>query len=680
MRKPVHSTESSIEEILASIRSIIAEDGTEPRSSGQMQGRRPAARSDENLENTPTAEELGNLPEYSNIPFDDERQAAKTTESGDEILELTEDFMLAELAREGKTFGNEDITADPPSNDAFSQNQSVEPGYAPMPEKGELDEVLSNLAAEVGRLNISDTCQTEPSQEDLTAEQPVEDKENAGQLQLPKEDMTAFGAPSFDKPDSQTAGHPQIAGIAEPKPTMPPVTRTSSASTYERPPATPAPKPKPVWSARRLETPVKPAPPAPEKESATAQNNQEQSAPSAPPAAEPSQSSPVSRRDLWAEGVQMPVPDTGPEIPLPMSEDHSEMEANQEDAPQEENASAKADRLTVGSFLTRVFGSAPAPASEDELTEDDNDLHAKAEKLARVTISDFAEEKLNAPSVGDALKADEEFMNEVTASLANALASTNGEEEAGLPEDARLPEAALPADAKPPEASLSVDANPPQAASIREPIFEMHPDAKSGWKLDVKVKKHLTTDMQVSEETTADLKKEDQDAPSAETASAEPIFEIHPDVKSGWRLDVKVKKPLTTDTQTSEEATADKAVHIPQDQHTASAIAETGQSDSAGSEVALTEAGPTAKPEQTAAELPQETAVARKEQQADNAAGQSTPALNLPPSLEGSIKEMIKPLIIQWLNDNMARIVEEAVREELTDRTDMSEISNKSRA
>jgi hypothetical protein len=39
----------------------------------------------------------------------------------------------------------------------------------------------------------------------------------------------------------------------------------------------------------------------------------------------------------------------------------------------------------------------------------------------------------------------------------------------------------------------------------------------------------------------------------------------------------------------------------------------------------------------------------------------------LPSGLEDSIKELIKPLIIEWLNNNLPRIVEKAVREELAD-------------
>ena len=34
-------------------------------------------------------------------------------------------------------------------------------------------------------------------------------------------------------------------------------------------------------------------------------------------------------------------------------------------------------------------------------------------------------------------------------------------------------------------------------------------------------------------------------------------------------------------------------------------------------------------------------------------------------SLEDTIKEMLKPLLIQWLDENMPRIVNEALREEI---------------
>ena len=45
----------------------------------------------------------------------------------------------------------------------------------------------------------------------------------------------------------------------------------------------------------------------------------------------------------------------------------------------------------------------------------------------------------------------------------------------------------------------------------------------------------------------------------------------------------------------------------------------------------------------------------------------TAPGVAFPAGLEDSIKDMIKPLIVQWLNDNLPRIVEKAVREEIAD-------------
>ena len=45
----------------------------------------------------------------------------------------------------------------------------------------------------------------------------------------------------------------------------------------------------------------------------------------------------------------------------------------------------------------------------------------------------------------------------------------------------------------------------------------------------------------------------------------------------------------------------------------------------------------------------------------------ASPGIAFPAGLEDSIKEMIKPLIVQWLNENLPRIVERAVREEIAD-------------
>ena len=631
MRKPKHSTESSIEEILASIRSIIAEDGAAPRPSGQTQQSEPVRRSTQNFENAPPVEQDADFVfERDNFPANYGQQATNTANTSDEILELTEDFMLAEASPEHSASATEGAVADLPPNDVYSQNISEEFGPAPVPEE-ELGEALSNLAAQVERLAVPDAEKKELSPTDFAAEQPVEDEANEGQVQLPEEDAKAFGAPEFAEPENQTVGQPQIAGIVEPKLAATPVTPPSPSSA--RQPVTPAARSKPVWSARRLETTEKPATSsASEKEMAA---NQERPAPPKPPATQSSSS--VSRRDLWAEGVQMPVPDTGPEMPLPLSEDNSEIAAKQEDDTQKEQTPTEVERHAVGSFLTRVFGSAPAAEPEDEPTADENALRAQAEKLARDTISDFAEAKLKAPAVGNALKADKEFMNEVASSLANALALTNEEV----------------------DAELSTNVDLPQPASGEEPQSEIQPDTESISGLDVKVQEALAADTQASEVGAVKQKQDDEEALSVEAAT-EMVAEM-----------------------TQDEVI--EAAQVAQAENASLAAAESAQPASNEDEAAppeMVETGQATQAEEGTAERPPETAESQESpaDQVVNAASQSAPVLNLPPSLDASIKEMIKPLIIQWLNDNLPRIVEEAVREELADKAENEEVRKRSSA
>ena len=251
----------------------------------------------------------------------------------------------------------------------------------------------------------------------------------------------------------------------------------------------------------------------------------------------------------------MPVPETGPEMPLPLA-------ASEAGAASKEKPAVDDDRRAVGNFLTRVFGSTP-PEPAEEPAADENSLRAKAEKLARDTISGFAEEKLQAPAVGNALKADKEFMNEVASSLESALASSNEADVSDLPEN---------------------------AAGGSEP--EAHAPAPEHPQPDMRLKEALAGDAQTSEVATA--QKPEGEALSAETAAL-------------------------------------VAENVAQDEQPVSKPAVTTQSEAGKAEM-------------------------------------QTHTINLPGSLEGSIKEMIKPLIIQWLNENLPRIVEEAVREELTGR------------
>lgn len=578
MRKPEHSAEPSIEEILASIRSIIAEDGTAPRSGVTPVNDGTARRSGREPEIVQNADRRTSASEQDNPVFAQKQTAPNTADSGDEILELTEDFMLAEPAASQSGVSPKPRTANQPVRDFYSEDMSADFRPAPSREEEELDEVLSNLAAEVERLAAPDAVQKRSYEAD--AERAGVGKTDKGQDRAGAGGPSSFGAPEFAEPDERSVGQPQLAGIAEPKVATAPAGPSPAAQPPQSATVPGSTKSKPVWSARRLEQTKATA-----SGTEVAAPAEEQPAPPEPPQeASATPSSSVSRRDLWAEGVQMPVPDTGPEMPLPLTDAESRKTRTDAGASQKDKSAVEDDRRTVGSFLTRVFGSAPAEQADDTVS-DETSPRAKAEKLARDTISGFAEEKLNAPAVGHALKADKDFMNEVASSLESALASSDETDAPDLPENA--------------------------SGGGAEQETYVPPAKDSG--LDMRLKEALAADARTSEAVAAE-QKQDEDTLSAE-AAALVVESIASDDRPG-------PDPAETTQRTAPE---DEAVPIPP------------------------EASGPPKNEAGKADL-------------------SAPTLNLPGSLEGSIKEMIKPLIIQWLNENLPRIVEEAVREELTGR------------
>jgi hypothetical protein len=583
MRKPEHSGEPSIEEILASIRSIIAEDGAPPRS-GMKPVNDGAPRRPPRPQNLQNPDNAAASSKQDHSVLQRGPRTLNTADSNDEILELTEDFMLAEPAASQSAASAKSRTANLPVRDFYSEDASGDFRPAPSREEEELDEVLSNLAAEVERLAAPDAVQKRSSEAD--AERSTAGEWDDSQDQPDSGGISSFGAPEFAEPDERSAGQPQIAGIAEPR------AATASAPAGLSPAAQPpqfanvsgANKSKPVWSARRLEQ--RPAASSRMEPAAV----EEQPAPPEPPQEPPAAvattlPSTVSRRDLWAEGVQMPVPDTGPEMPLPLTDPESRKTTMETGASPTNKSAVEDDRRAVGSFLTRVFGSAP-PEHADDTAAGEKSLRGKAEKLARDTISGFAEEKLNAPAVGNALKADKDFMNEVASSLESALASSEDSDAPDLPESA--------------------------SGSGADLETYVQPVQDSG--LDMKLKEALAADARTSETIAAEQKLQ-EDALSAETAALV-VQSIARDERPG-------PGPADTAQRTPQ---ADEAAPIP------------------------AEAAAPPRTEASKADLP-------------------APVLNLPGSLEGSIKEMIKPLIIQWLNENLPRIVEEAVREELTGRS-----------
>ena len=85
-------------------------------------------------------------------------------------------------------------------------------------------------------------------------------------------------------------------------------------------------------------------------------------------------------------------------------------------------------------MLTRVFGGRRKklrnadPAAPRQTPPQADARLAKAEDLAKATITDFASDKLRAPSVAQALHADRPFMDAITDSLATAMAEAEADQ------------------------------------------------------------------------------------------------------------------------------------------------------------------------------------------------------------------------------------------------------------
>jgi cell pole-organizing protein PopZ len=561
MPKPEQSAEPSIEEILASIRKIIADDGAPARGPGGKGFAKPAAepyRGDPH--HVPHPYRSGEMPE----PRGD-----------DELLELTEDFLVeeAELPAPAAPAAppppmQHDAPAPPIPSRAAMGGQPM--GAANASDAG-LHSVLSNVAAEVERLASGEKAPL-PTPSRLFSSPPPE--------------------PAAE-PHSRAAPRPATPPAAFTPEGLPQPEVRAVAPAHQNPQAASRPRThnRPVWSARRLE-------------GGTAWRGEQ---PSAPDLDTPDDAivPGFGGRDRWEEGVQMPVPDTGPQIPFaypPEPEvkgggDPGKLAAASSAPGLQAPAKANTDSLLsdieseksfVGDFLTRVFGHSHERGEElrrEEPTFDHPGLKGKAEKLAKATVSDFAADKLNAPPLAEALHADRPFMAQLTDSLESALAEVGALTDVHGPDEPRAE----------PELRITQTA----AASAPAP----HP------------------------------------AISDELPEPPPLVDV----------DLTFASPAP---ETSERRAPTVVQQAP-----AAAPASIG-------------AAPKVQPQPPHATHADPIFEERKIEAA--------PAAQLPAGIEDSIKDMIKPLIVQWLNDNLARIVERAVREELADRRhDIPEFNGK---
>ena len=579
MRKPEQNAEPSIEEILASIRKIIADDGAQHSAHVDAFSETPLEAAPRRRDPEPPRRQ----PLQPVGAFYPEPAEPAAALGEDDILELTEDSMVEDDGGHGG-MNFADAAALAEARQPEPMQAGIVGGRSAPPSGEELESVFSSVVAEVQRLSGG----TKPPAAVGAA---LHDWPEPAMTPLPKAPRQPPVAEPWDS----------VAGEAEPAAARPPVMPTAA------PPARPAPvqsRPasKPVWSARHLnsEGPRVRAP----------QSSGDKPA---------GQQAPLARQNMtgqegWAEGVQMPVPEGGPATPFPEHDDDGDT-APPLSGSGESRAEIEKEKTFVGEMLTRVFGGAqkkapeaPPSAAPREMPPPADVRLAKAEDLAKATIADFATDKLRAPSVAQALHADKPFMDAITGSLATAIADAEADHDIGRPPRFAAP---VPTDDELPEALL-----PPDAESS---IFGAPPPHTLG------AAPQSAPDNPFVRRTAAAVPR--QPVPFAEP----------PELPRGHSADI-LAEPEQHPRQTHDE------------------IFGAGPEANRGAQPAMPARTPpllepSAMPKSTAAPI----------------GAAASPGIAFPAGLEDSIKEMIKPLIVQWLNDNLPRIVERAVREEISE-------------
>jgi cell pole-organizing protein PopZ len=581
MRKPEQSAEPSIEEILASIRKIIADDGAHS-ARAETFSEKPAPEAASRRRDAEPSRRALSQPVTAFYPEPQEPAAAM---GEDDILELTEDSMVEDNGGQGgMTFADAATPADARQPEPMQAGMVGGSRSAP-PSGEELESVFSSVVAEVQRLSGgSKPAATAASLHDWP--EPA-----AMPPRAPRQ-------PPVAEPWDNAAAKRE----EEPLPRAPVTQAPAPAARSPQPPSRPASKP--VWSARHLDSEgprVRAPQPSGDK-----------------PAGQPA---PVARGKLagqqaWTEGVQMPVPEGGPATPFPEVDLDESDTAPPLSGSGESQSEIEKEKTFVGEMLTRVFGGAqkkapdmPAPPAPRQTPPQADPRLTKAEDLAKATITDFASDKLRAPSVAQALHADRPFMETITDSLAAAMAEAKADRDAGPivprtappPTDDELPEALIPPDTEiesfgaPPLQSSGFPAHGvPGSLSAREPAAAAPPRTSPFAELPELPRNH-----------SGDIYAE----------SGQGMRQTHSEIfgSSGPESGRDVPPAMPTRTPPKPELAA----------------------------MLKPAAAPT-----------------------DNTA---TTGIAFPAGLEDSIKELIKPLIVQWLNDNLPRIVEKAVREEITD-------------
>jgi hypothetical protein len=558
MRKPEQAAEPSIEEILASIRRIIADDSPQPAAVAEDM-------SEMRLQAYAGERRIRAVEPAPRAPEQRERG------SEDEVLELTEDFMLAEEAsamelREPAEPA-EVMTAD--DFDSRFSSQTYDP----------YDDQSSGQGAE------PEAAAAEPEAEPAEEPAPSPTKGLAS-VMAEVQRFTGFGRSAEPKPVA-AAPEPEQAQTTEGSNDLE-ADSTSAPNWgqpgFEMPGADSARRPASRWSARsKSNDAAKPGEPqAPTRPAARADTPAARDASVRKPA--------FGGRDSWSEGVQMPVPQEGPAMPFGVEEnvDLPPLPPLGPSAATPQKPSMPAGEATDSGDVGKALAAG---------------LQLRAEQLAAQAVADFASDRLSTvtgkPVVTDILKSDRPLMEEITSTLADALSKTD---------------------------------DGPQEFEDAAPPME-------------------------------DLVDED----FAPGATAAPV--------PGQSQDMTGMQPLNLDGGFVAGPLAGglaKGASIPTDQDTPELPREDGD-DLAPMPEAFAGPVPTySSPASVEASMPQmSTPPARMTTQPGPVVSGGTGVERLQPSMSGvksleeTVREMLKPLLVQWLNENMPRIINDALRQEM---------------
>lgn len=567
MRKPEQAAEPSIEEILASIRRIIADDA-------------PAAvlaDHDEGASMRPHSTSGAPGPKSGETGL----RAREGRHGEDEVLELTEDFMLAEeapamvLREPGEPA---ETSANGQYGDPFAERSSDDPydeapiGRKPQKPQSSPEVLAATLDGERGSNGGNGLASVMAEVQRFVDIGKAAGAPDPGPRPLENKSLDSKPLDNWTQPQNE-------------------VFKTE-----------PVPRPAARWSARQgAAEPPKNAEPAASRAAPAARDHVQPQKPG------------FSNRDSWSQGMQMPVPEDGPAIPF--AEEGLELpQPSVKPSPTARAAAAPEEAQAPGEPPRQASSDLPMePAMEAEATLSGG-AQTRAEKMAERAVADFASDKLaSAAPVADFLKADRPLMEEITGTLATALAKIEEVNEA-------IDEAAPP----PIEEVGEENAAPefPVHATFAESLKPELPPAPELPRLDIGF------------------------MASSPVLPSGPVAATEQDVPELPR----------------EEGDEIAAAPHRERAETVSARPRGGFAATGGGEPAAMTQMPSAPVHvmpRSMTGTPSHGAVRESD------LGRLQPAASAPKTLEDTVREMLRPLLVQWLNENMPRILSDALREEI---------------